>query len=118
MASKIILDSPDILEETLLTLTEACRHFPVRCSRPALERWLRKGSRGVVLESVLLCGRRYTSKEAIHRFVRDQLQVEPDKASTPMQRSLSRKAIAAASLRFGLPEPQGKDVAPMPSDNK
>jgi len=118
MASKIILDSPDILGETLLTLTEACRYFPVRCSRPALERWLRKGSRGVVLESALICGKRYTSQEAINRFVRNQLQVAPDKASTPIRRNLSRGEISAATRRFGLPEPQGKDVTPMLSDNK
>ena len=105
MGSKIILDSPEILDETLISLTEACRHFPVRCSRPTIERWLRKGSRGTVLESALICGKRYTSIEAINRFVRNQLQVESDWASRPTQHSMSHRDIAEASRRFGLPEP-------------
>ena len=77
MASKVILDSPEILDESLVSLTEACHCFPVRCSRPAIERWIRHGSRGIVLESVLVCGKRYTSHEAIDRFIRCQLRIEP-----------------------------------------
>ena len=104
MASKVILDSPGILGETLVTLTEACSCFPLRCARPTLERWIRRGSRGVVLESVLVCGKRVTSKEAIDRFVRNQLQIEPDRA-TPKQVGMFHKDIVAATRRFGLPEP-------------
>lgn len=106
MASKIILDSPVILEETLVSLLEACHCFPVRCSRPAIERWIRCGSRGAVLESVLICGKRYTSKEAISRFIRNQLQVEAEQIE-PKRGSKSKKEIIEASKRFGLPEPQG-----------
>jgi len=104
MGSKVILDSPKLLDETLVTLTEACSHFPVRCSRPSIERWLRTGSRGTVLESALICGKRYTSVEAINRFVRNQLHVESDK-STPKRRRMSHKEIAEATRRYGLPEP-------------
>jgi len=99
----VILDSPGILEETLVTLTEACHHFPVRCSRPAIERWIRRGSRGAVLESALICGKRYTSTEAIDRFVRNQLQTEPERAA--LQRGMSQRDVEAATRRFGLPEP-------------
>ena len=66
MASRVIFDTPELLDETLVSLTEACRCFPVKCSRAALERWMRRqGNRGIVLESILVCGKRYTSKEAI-----------------------------------------------------
>lgn len=105
MASKVILDSPEILEETLVSLTEACRCFPVRCSRGAIERWVRRGSRGAVLESVLICGKRYTSKEAIDRFVRGQLQVETNRPE-PRKGSMSKKEIDEAAKRLGLSEPQ------------
>ena len=104
MASKLIRDSPALLDETLLSLVEACAHFPVKSSRATLERWIRKGCRGIVLETVLICGKRYTSKEAIDRFIRGQLQVEAEKAQ-PTQ-SMSKKAIAEASRRYGLPEPK------------
>ena len=100
----MIFDEPALLDESLVTLTEACKCFPVKCSRPALERWLRRGSRGTVLESVLVCGRRYTSREAIDRFVRGQLTVEAEKA-VPKRTNMSKRDIEAASRRFGLPEP-------------
>jgi len=105
MASKMIRDSPDLLDETLLPLVEACEYFPKAYTRSAIERWIRHGSRNIVLESILICGRRYTSVEAIERFIRSQLQVEAEKARPePSKGSLSKKALAEASRRFGLPE--------------
>lgn len=104
--SKVIFDSPVLLEESLVTLTEACRCFPVRCSRSAVERWIRRGGRGVALESVLICGKRYTSREAIDRFVHGQLHVEADRPE-PKRGSKSKREIDEAARRFGLPEPQG-----------
>ena len=106
MGSKMILDTPEILEESLVSIAEACRLFPVQCSRSSIERWLRRGgSRGAALESVLVCGKRFTSKQAIDRFVRGQLHVEADRPD-PRRGSRSKKDIEAAARRFGLPEPQ------------
>jgi len=107
MASKMIRDSPELLDETLLSLVEACKYFPKACARPTIERWIRRGSRNIVLESIRICGKRYTSEEAINRFIRRQLQVEAEKAQPePTKSSLSKKALAEASRRFGLPEPK------------
>jgi len=106
MASKIILDAPGLLEEQLITLTEACKEFPRKAARPTLERWARRGSRGTVLETILVCGKRYTSKEAVARFIRNQLQTEPERESAPRQRGMSQREIAEASKKFGLPEPK------------
>jgi hypothetical protein len=104
MPSKTIYDSPELLDETLITLSAACKCFPVKCSRAAMERWVRKGSRGTVLESILICGKRYTSEEAIDRFLRNQLQVEAER-SVPKRTSMSKRDIEAAARKFGLPEP-------------
>jgi len=84
--SRTIFDEPALLDETLVSLSEACRLFPRTVARPTLERWLRKGSKGVKLESVLVCGRRMVSREAIDRFVRNQLRTESDKPA--LQRSI------------------------------
>ena len=108
MASKMILDSPRLLEESLLSLAEACRYFPGGCSRPALERWMRRGSRNVVLESVLLCGKRKTSKEAIDRFIRNQLQTGLEQPK-PSRGTMSKKELAEKSKKFGLSVPSGKE---------
>ena len=104
--SKTIFDFPELLDETLLSVTAACKHPLLQCSRASLERWFRKGARGIVLESILICGKRYTSKEAIDRFVRGQLQVEAEKARPEPSKSMSKKQLAEASRRFGLPEPK------------
>jgi len=103
MGSKIILDAERLLEETLITLSEACSEFPGDgCSRPALERWMRKGIRGEILESVLVCGRRYTSREAVARFIRNQLHTEPER-SPPKRGSYSEREIDERAKRLGLP---------------
>ena len=102
MASKIIMDTPELLDETLITLAKACKEFPEECSRSALERHSRKGIRGVVLETILICGKRYTSKEAIQRFIRNQLQVEAARPAPPKRGTMSRRDMEAAARRFGL----------------
>ena len=101
--SKIIFDEPKLLDETLVSLTEACKLFPRTVARPTIERWLRKGSRGVKLESVLVAGRRMVSVEAVNRFIRNQLHTEPEKA--PPQRTMPKANLAAASRKYNLPEP-------------
>ena len=109
MASKTIIDTPELLNETLVTLRQACREFPIPISRPASERYVRHGSRGVILESILICGKRYTSREAIQRFIRNQLQVEPPPARSEPTKTMPKKELAEKSRKFKLPEPQGKD---------
>jgi len=104
MPSKVIFDSPALLDESLVSVADACELFPVPCSRQVLERYIRQGSRGVVLESILLCGRRWTSREAIDRFVRNQLHVVPDRPE-PRKGHKSKREIADACRKFGLPKP-------------
>ncbi|HUE71265.1 MAG TPA: DUF1580 domain-containing protein [Pirellulaceae bacterium] len=55
--------------DSLLTLAEASKLFPHRPSRCTLWRWMNEGVRGVRLESVVVGGRRLTSKPAIADFV-------------------------------------------------
>ena len=105
--SKIIFDVPALLEEDLVPATKACEYFPgKKRSRASVERYFRKGIRGTVLESVLICGKRYTSLEAIDRFIRGQLHVEAERAS-PKRATMSAREIEAAARRLGLPEMQG-----------
>jgi hypothetical protein len=106
MASKTIFDTPALLEETLVPLAAACKCFPGNPSLSAVQRWARKGSRGATLETILLCGRRYTSREAIARFIRGQLQVEAERPASA-RGTMSKKDVEAVARRFGLPEPQG-----------
>ena len=107
MSSKIIFDCPEILGESLIDLTEATKYlFPVKCSRATIERWVRRGSRGIRLETVLIANRRYTSKQAVQRFLANQQYTEPEKAEVvSTQSNMSQKAINEALQRYDLPAP-------------
>jgi hypothetical protein len=106
MASKIIFDTLELLDETLVSLTESCNLFPgEKRSRSTVERYARKGNGPAILETVLICGKRYTSKEAIARFIRAQLRVEAERPA-PTRGTMSKKDVEAAARRFNLPEPQ------------
>ncbi len=59
----------DILNEAVVSLTEAARILPTRPHCSTIWRWYRRGVRGIRLETAVLGGKRYTSKEAIQRFV-------------------------------------------------
>ena len=109
MGSKGILDSLRLLDETLVSLTKACKSFPTgEIARPTIERYIRRGSGNprIVLESVLICGKRWTSKEAIDRFIRNQLHVEADRQEP--KKTMSKRELTEASRKFNLPEPQGR----------
>lgn len=63
----------DPATETLLSLSQAARSIPSArtgrgLSTSTVWRWALTGARGVVLETIMLGGSRYTSREALARF--------------------------------------------------
>jgi hypothetical protein len=82
----------DVANEQLLTFSEAARMLPGHVHASTLHRWRLCGVRGLKLETVIVGGRRYTSREAIVRFsaavteARDGL---PSPVRTPHQRQQS-----------------------------
>ncbi len=81
----------DIDHETMRLLSRAPKDVPGRPSISTLMRWASKGIRGVVLETVLIGGRRYTSVEAIGRFVRrlSSCPARPENSSAPSKPNCS-----------------------------
>ena len=66
----------DLLAEEPLALCEATRLLPFRPSRTTIYNWTTKGRRSVLgklvfLETGLVGGRRYTTREAVQRFIRE-----------------------------------------------
>jgi Protein of unknown function (DUF1580) len=59
----------EIANETLISFQEAPAFVPGRPHISTLHRWRLRGVRGVRLETVLIGGRRFTSREALQRFV-------------------------------------------------
>ena len=84
--------------ERLLPFTEVPKHLPLRNGKrthySTIYRWATKGVRGHVLESFLVGGIRYTTHEAIERFVTHAHGVEHD--------SLQANEVDAALRRAGL----------------
>ena len=77
----------DVNSEHLLTLAEAAALIPGRPSLCAIWRWRKRGVRGGrKLETVVIGGRPYTSREAIQRFAYQQ-----GGSNTPAPRSPRRR---------------------------
>ena len=58
----------DILSEAPIPISEAPKHVPGRPHGATIWRWHKRGISGVKLETILIGGRRFTSKEALARF--------------------------------------------------
>ncbi len=101
-------------KETILTLTQARARIAKlrggqRADLSTLHRWMRKGRRGICLESFLCGGRRMTSAEAIQRFC-DRLTEAADgdrpAEVAPHVLTITRKEqIAAAGNRLARSKP-------------
>jgi hypothetical protein len=85
--------------EHLLSMTAAAKLLPGRPNVATLWRWRTAGCRGHRLETILFGGRRYTSREAISRFLA-AINGEPIRSQTPRerQRAIDRAEKRAAAM--------------------
>ena len=60
----------DFENESLLSVAEAAKLLPRRPALRTIWRWIERGCNGVRLETVKIGDRRFTSREALHRFVK------------------------------------------------
>ena len=93
----------DCEAETLITFSDARTAFPgdKRLSLATLHRWRLNGVRGVQLETALVGGLRYTSLEAIARFI--AAQNAADVPATPVITAIQRRRQSEAA-RLALQE--------------
>lgn len=88
----------DVEREDLIQFPEARSAFPGRrVGLATLHRWRLSGVRGSKLETVLIGGLRYTSKQAILRFVADQNR---DQSPAPALTASQRRVQAEAACRI------------------
>lgn len=69
MKNSRVVTNPALFDETLVPIQKAGAAFPYPVGRKAVERYFRHGVRGVYLETVLIGNRRFSSHEAIRRFL-------------------------------------------------
>jgi hypothetical protein len=90
----------DMHNETLLAIAEVSDHVPTHPHVATVWRWIQKGIRGVRLESVLIGGMRYTSKEALQRFFEGSNASTNGTQSRRTQPVRKQAAIEAAEREF------------------
>lgn len=84
----------DIRQETLIPLHEAPQHIPGRPNLSTLYRWFQRGARGARLETIVAGTKRFTSIEAIERFI-ERTTANSTGASLPTSHPTSRQREAA-----------------------
>lgn len=92
---------PDILTETRLSPSQAAGVVTVNIS--TVWRWFLKGVKGHKLESACIGGRRFTSHEALSRFVA-RINAGPGEVPavrTPKQRERAISAAEAELIKAG-----------------
>ena len=93
----------DPATETLIRFQEAGRRIPGNPSVCALHRWRLSGVRGAKLETLLVGGTRFTSVEAISRFIAAQNRDEqPAPAITAKQRRTQAEAANRVLQEAGI----------------
>jgi hypothetical protein len=96
----------DLANEKLLSLSQAARSLPGPPHPNTLWRWHQRGVRGVKLETVLIGGRRFTSFEALERFVHGVTSaadpIPAAKWRTPRQREAAIRRAEEALRRAGV----------------
>jgi hypothetical protein len=88
----------DILDDNLLTLKQASNLLPGRPHISTIHRWRLRGVRGIKLSSVMIGGRRFTSRLAINSFIEQTTASRSDRRTPPdtsSNRSRERTISAA-----------------------
>lgn len=71
----------DLRRETAITLADVAHHVPKRrggkIHYSTIFRWVTKGVRGRVLQSIMIGGVRYTTVEALERFLNAPTSARP-----------------------------------------
>ena len=114
MSKKEIQNHPEIFDrgETLIPYHKAHRHFPHDTSPSSVYRWSTRGistpSGHVHLETAVIGGRRFTSEQAIHRFLLAQQGRQPvaQTSVSVINNGMTERERAREMKRLGL-RPQG-----------
>jgi len=90
----------DLLTETLVTLSAAAKLVPGSVLVSTLHRWRQRGVRGIKLETVLLGGRRFTSREALERFSAAVTSAANGKTAVSSPSAARRRSIELAERQL------------------
>lgn len=86
-----------ILSETVISLAQAAREIPGNPSPATIWRWHTKGVAGAKLETARVGGKRFTSQEAVSRFL-ESMNQERASISSSERPEHRRSALIKAGL--------------------
>jgi hypothetical protein len=93
----------DIATEHHIPLNETPERVPSRPHVSTCWRWARRGVRGHKLETIVIGGRRYTSREALERFFTALNQPQPTtKSGSDQQREQQLAQIDQRLTEMGI----------------
>ena len=94
----------DHTTESLILFDDAGSEIPGNPSRCTLYRWMLRGSRGVKIETLICGNKRFTSREAIARFIAAQNAADAPATPviTPAQRRRQSEAARVELERAGV----------------
>lgn len=92
----------DLLDETRISLTDLAGDENLNVC--TIWRWAKRGVRGVVLETIAVGGRRFTSREAFRRFVQatSAKVVQVSDPATPRKRGAAVRRAEAELATAGI----------------
>ena len=65
----------DVFNEDMISVSELPKSLPGSIHISTVFRWMKRGCRGIRLETVRIGGLRYTSKQAVLRFIEETTAV-------------------------------------------
>ncbi len=77
-----------IMDQDLISIKQAAKLIPTRPHIATIWRWIEHGCRGHKLQSWLVGGQRFTSRDAIEDFF---AKLNPETAQTPIPTSTPKK---------------------------
>jgi len=87
----------EISSEALIPISEVPAALPRRVSIASVYRWMLRGVKGIHLQTILIGGRRYTSREALQRFAEQTTAAAS--GERPPVRTFTRRARDQAKAR-------------------
>ena len=96
-----IFTNPDVLSESVIPLNDVVKYLPFQTSIATVQRWIRRGASGAVLETARMGSRRFTSKEAVQRFLVAQNEPVKPQAAPPKSPMSKRDLDAKTRKYFG-----------------
>lgn len=102
MPALTIENYPELIDEDVIPLSKINEVLPFEIGPHVVQRWMRKGISGICLETFCIGRHRFTSKQAVRRFIARQ-NGKDDHSPAPVKPSMNKTDLESGRRRFNLP---------------